>query len=338
MSKGYIDLPIFGSVSNSSITQSNQSTSIGINNYSLRVDTNVSGQLTFNLLDGAGNIPSSSSPVLINFFDGGSSLCSWLPCSVNSATTYTTPTGGGTGTLGLDVNDNTGVYNSGNFWIYIYAVYRTATSIDLAISTVRLDEAVSQTIVSSGVNTNYNIFGNNSLLSARIRLIGRADVRVTPGNGQYAVTAVNCLPFDTGPAIGCVALNAFQSIVSGGNTLVQFDTKTSDTMDAFSTTNFPYSAFIVTKSGYHTVSAALSFAVNAGQTNSVQLFLNGSLFKVLGEGSGGNVSMQGGTITDYFSQTSNLTIIAYQDSGLNVNVGGDITRNYFSVAEVPFRY
>jgi hypothetical protein len=165
---------------------------------------------------------------------------------------------------------------------------------------------------------------------------------VTSAGGVLYFTATGTatfLPFDVGagsstPTFKGVALtnSAVQTIGTGSNDVLTFDTESFDT-DAFHSTSVNTSRITIPAGlgGYYRISAEVSFASNATGLRSCKVYKNGvptwhSSVTSVNTGNPSSVTLN---FIDNFIATDYLTMIALQTSGGNLDTvnssGGQMT-------------
>lgn len=146
-------------------------------NTSLTV-TQSGGALTITLLGSQGVNLSSSNVAVIAFRDNVITTGRTYPALINSNQTLVVPTGATLGNQGLDYPQR----------LYIYAVYQTGNSIELAVSGTLFNEKnILATTAISGSSTSLNVlYANNAVSANSIRLIGWADTSYQASTTHWA--------------------------------------------------------------------------------------------------------------------------------------------------------
>jgi hypothetical protein len=154
-------------------------------------------------------------------------------------------------------------------------------------------------------------------------------------DGSAGVTfpnsSVQPIAANSGPAFSATG-SATQTISSGVDTLIQYNTITFDTNNNFNTSTY---RFTPTVAGYYQITAACVFAA-AATPIAVKIYKNGSQYTFQsGYGNSTSSSTFACTAILYLNgSTDYLQIYAYQGSGGSLTVGSDGVIRPFSGAMI----
>lgn len=220
--------------------------------------------LTISLKGADGNAPSSTNPVKIPFRNVTSATGDLTTISVTAPVTLTISSGS---TLGHA--------SAVSHYIYLYALNNGGT-VSLAASSVFLDYGSVQSVVAEGgagaADSNSVLYGPASLSNKAIQFLGRMkSTQATAGTWAAVPTEITPYKCESQSIAARYTSNSTQSIPNSADTIVNFEDKDYDTMNAV-TVGASWQ-FKAPRAGIYSVSCLLGFDSNTNWTLGERIFL-----------------------------------------------------------------